>query len=300
MTLFTSVNYKMRLSNSDTKKISTEIGANDASSVIGEALRLLVFETDISPNLANFISLLELFEAFSNRNALSEQFVSRNKKVYNQEYSSQQFISEYYETIKLALPQITLAGDGFVERQFVYLFGIPVLVVANTLPWSIPESYDTQLSKFWMPGIVCVDSPDLVNSVRIEIMRVILNWFKAGNVFKKQELLPNIPADRMFVQTRRNIVEYARTEIILHLTANPGFLCTKDDFELTPYLAGTNLQQIQSIPDDFYSQFRQVIDIVKLVDSSQYKQLSRKKMCQIMYTKTDCPAILQAVKNHIN
>jgi hypothetical protein len=81
------------------------------------------------------VDMLRIFSLFKNPECLLQQFIAYNKKFYRQDFTDPNiFIKEYFKAISYT----KLCQTTYEKKQFVYLFGIPVLVV-NQLPWDQPD-----------------------------------------------------------------------------------------------------------------------------------------------------------------
>jgi hypothetical protein len=267
---------------------------------IGDMLEQILSTTSQAPNQLSSISLVELLAAFDPKSDMPTKFTNRNLNRFRQAHpDSNSFVNTYFNALRSIDPSVSATGKKSTEIQFEYLFGIPVLVVDRLL-WTTPVSNIHISNGYWRPGIVCVHSDELVKDLKIEIMREILNWLKNDKMFKIPGIQPNIPMDRLYIKTRRDMMVSARTEIILRLTADPGFLYDMADTEVISYLCDSKISVVESIPEDFYSLIRKVVDFVKAVDNGNYSKMTRTKLCQIMYSQTDCVAILKAIADHIS
>jgi hypothetical protein len=259
-------------------------------------------EMELRPKSDIFSSInpLDFFDGFKNKDTLLTNFIAYNERNQNQNYSdSLVLINDYYSYLKFNQPSAVVLDFVPSGQPVVYQFGIPILII-NRIPWNIRSYSNRMPNKFWKPGIVCLDGSDITINLKIEVMRLVVDWFKNGKVFNIPDIMSNLPPERSFIRTRRDILVHARTEIIVNLIANPGQLTQKSDLELMVSLAGTDESTIKSIPDRFYDQFKQIAIFTKIVDGGDFAKLSRTNLCQIMYKHTDCDSIIGAINNLIS
>jgi hypothetical protein len=282
-----------------TKKTGTS-DLSDIFSEIGDIIGQVDGFSKKSSNTQSANDFLQLFQGFNSPRSLAIQFSDRNKKCFCQTYQNgNELLNSFFNNLRQIDPNVSILSNRSAEIDFSYILGVPVLVI-DRIPWESKITDSLTSDKFFKPGIICLNGIDSDQNIKFELMKIVLACFKKGNVFKVQDVMPNLPPERQYIKTRRDIVEKARNLAIAYLVAKPGRLSPMPRVKAIQLLTESELSKIEAIPDNFYRKLSTIVDLILAVDEGLDKPISRVKLIQILYQNSDCGTIIDACNHALN
>lgn len=242
---------------------------------------------------ANDFQASEIFKLFKNPERMLEQFMEWNQKTYKQTYRTEaggysreeshkdamEFINAYHRG--LGSPKVH--GEGVVIKQWVYIFGIPVLVV-NSLPWDDPGDEVWELGNFFNEyGIVTVEHDDVLETIEHEIVHAMVAFLKAGRLYAIDREVTAI--QEVFLKSDSLLckaLKRYRNECLAYLIANPSRLAKREEGLLVRSLTGRDKQTLANhMNQQDYNLILKLCSIAQLVYQEKHI-LPRLVFCQII------------------
>lgn len=248
----------------------------------------------------------EIFKLFKSPERMLEQFISWNKKTYKQTYRTEAagysredsykdamaFINAYHRG--LGSPKVH--GEGIVIKQWVYIFGIPVLVV-NSLPWDDPGDEVWELGNFFNEyGIVTVEHDDVLETIEHEIVHAMVAWLKSGKVYAIDREVTTLQAlfARSDSMLQRALARF-RNECIAYMVANPGRLANREEGLLVRSLTGRDKETLANhMNQQDYDLITGLCRIAQGVDDNRHP-LGRIVFCQIIMKYAELNILTEAL-----
>jgi hypothetical protein len=255
------------------------------------------------------VDIMHIFRLFKDPERLLAEFVAYNKKHYRQDFTDPlEFINVYFK----ASSYTQLHQKSFKKKQFVYLFGIPVLLVEH-LPWDDPND-DFVLHGCYNPvGIVCRESSEILDTVLHELIHSVIHWLKLKGKFKlpqkKVKKISTSSKDPTILQlyevvnllTARinpvnadTITTRFRDEVISYLMGSPGSLAKASTSGSMKYLTGKTREVVSKHFGDYIVELDQLIEVIVSVDKG--KGIIRKEnLCLIMLANVTTAELIIAI-----
>jgi hypothetical protein len=257
------------------------------------------------------IDLQRIFRLFKEPEKLQAMFVEYNKKTYRQNFIDPvEFINAYFK----ASSYTQFHQNDFKMKQFVYLFGIPVLLVEH-LPWDDPSEDIVIHGCYNTVGIVCRESSEILDTVLHELTHAINNWLKIKGKFKlpdntakkisttsndptikKLYKVVNLLAAKVQLTIPDNIMIRFRDESIAYLMASPGSLSKVSSELAMKSLAGMYRAKVcEHFGDDIVMVDQLLAYIVKTDQGNT--SISREQLSLLMYPNVSVRSIIVAINN---
>jgi hypothetical protein len=275
------------------------------------------FDKTLSPNLygsdgvldESDVDILRIFSLFKNPETLLQEFIAYNKKFYRQDFTDPNiFIKEYFK----ASSYTKLHETTYEKKQFVYLFGIPVLVV-NHLPWDQPDDDIVLHGCYNTVGIVCRESNEVIDTLLHELAHAMNRWLKTKGKFKlpkskvkkvsttsKDPLIQqlysvvNLLVEKAIPDSVDTVMTRFRDEVIAYLIASPGTLSKSNSEIAMRSLAGIYRAKACTYFGENIVELDAILDFVIRVDRST-SEMHKRKLSLIMYPSTTTSEIIDAI-----